>query len=108
MGYSLNMFTWKILETFGDEQKITKVRYLLKAQDEKNIVETEGYHSYSENSVNKPYDQIREEDLIRWLEQDTTKDEINPIKLNLINQLEALKISKKVALPWEANSFTIE
>ncbi len=102
------MFTWKILETFGDEQKITKVRYLLRIENEENFVETEGYHSFSEGVVCKPYEEIREEDLIRWIDQDTIKDEINPIKLNLENQLKALKISKKIALPWEANTFTIE
>jgi len=45
-------YTWSILEVFGD-QTITKVRYLLKAQDETNIVKTEGYHEYSEELVSK-------------------------------------------------------
>ena len=99
-------FTWSILEIFGD-QTITKVRYLLKAQDEQNTIETEGYHSYHEGSVCKPLSEIKEEDLIRWLDQDTTKDEVNIIKLNLENQLETLKTNKKVAFPWEAETFTI-
>jgi DNA replication protein DnaD len=99
-------YTWSILEVFGD-QTIAKVRYLLKAEDESNTVETEGYHSYFEGSVCKPLSEIKEEDLIRWLDQDTTKDEINIIKLNLEKQLEALKTSKKIAFPWEADTFTI-
>ena len=99
-------YTWTILEVFGD-QTITKVRYLLKAEDESNTVETEGYHSYFEGSVCKPFDEIKEEDLIRWLDQDTTQDEVNIIKLNLKKQLEALKTSKKIDFPWEANTFTI-
>ena len=102
----MTTYKWSILEVFGD-QTITKVRYLLKAQDESNIVETEGYHSYFEGSVCKPFDEIKEEDLIRWLDQDTTKDEVNIIKLNLEKQLEALKTSKKIEFPWEANTFTI-
>jgi len=102
----MTTFNWTILETFGDET-ITKVKYFLKAQDEQNTVETEGYHSYFEGSVCKPLSEIKEEDLIRWLEQDTTQDDINIIKLNLVNQLEALKISKKIAFPWEAETFTI-
>lgn len=100
-------YKWSILEVFGD-QTITKVRYLLKAQDEQNTVETEGYHKFSEGMVCKPFDEIKEEDLIRWIEQDTTKDEINPIKSNLEKQLEALKNSKKVNFPWEINTFTVE
>jgi hypothetical protein len=99
-------YQWSILEAFGD-QTIVKVRYLLKAQDESNTVETEGYHSYFEGSVCKPFDEIKEEDLIRWLDQDTTQDEVNIIKLNLKKQLEALKTSKKIEFPWESNTFTI-
>jgi hypothetical protein len=99
-------YTWSILETFGNEN-ITKVRYLLKAQDEQNAVETEGYHEYSEGLVCKHLSKIKESDLIGWLESDTIKDDVNAIKLNLENQLEALKTSKKIAFPWEAETFTI-
>jgi hypothetical protein len=99
-------YKWSILEIFGD-QTIAKVRYLLKAQDEQNTVETEGYHEYSEGLVCKPLSEIKEENLIIWLEQDTTQDDVNIIKLNLENQLEALKTSKKIAFPWEAETFTI-
>ena len=99
-------YKWSILETFGD-QTITKVRFLLKAQDEQNTVETEGEHIYLEGSVCKPLSEIKEEDLTRWLEQDTTKNDVNIIKLNLENQLETLKTSKKIAFPWEAETFTI-
>jgi hypothetical protein len=102
------IFKWEILEVFGD-QTITKVRFLLKAQNEQNIVETEGYHQFSEGAVCKPFGEIKEEDLIRWLDQDTTKDEINIIKLNLEKQLESLKSSSdKASFPWLANTFTIK
>ena len=99
-------YQWSILETFGNET-ITKVRYLLKAQNESNTVETEGYHTYFEGSVCKPLSEIKEENLIAWIEKDTTQNDINIIKLNLENQLEALKTSKKIAFPWEAETFTI-
>jgi hypothetical protein len=100
-------YTWSILEVFGD-QTIAKVRFLLKAQNETNTVETEGYHQFSEGAVCKPFAEIKEEDLIRWLDQDTTKDEVNIIKLNLEKQLESLKNSDKAEFPWLANTFTIE
>jgi hypothetical protein len=100
-------YQWQILEIFGN-QDISKVRFLLKAQNETNTVETEGYHQFSEGVVCKPFAEIKEEDLIRWLEQDTTKDEINIIKLNLEKQLESLKSSDKASFPWLANTFTIE
>jgi hypothetical protein len=100
------IFNWTILETFGDET-ITKVRYLLKAQDEQNTVETEGNHEFSKGVVCKPLSEIKESDLIGWIESDTTQDDVNLIKLNLENQLKALKTSKKMAFPWEAETFTI-
>ena len=101
------IYKWSILEVFGD-QTIARVRYLLKAQNEQNSVETEGYHQFSEGVVCKPFDEIKEEDLIRWLDQDTTKNEVNIIKLNLDKQLESLKSSDKANFPWLANTFTIE
>jgi hypothetical protein len=101
-------YQWTIMEIFGD-QTITKVRFLLKAQNETNSVETEGYHEFSEGAVCKPFDEIKEEDLIRWLDQDTTKDEINIINLNLLKQLESLKSTRDRAnLPWNANPVRIE
>tara|TARA_R110000868_G_scaffold208496_2_gene457937 strand:- start:2868 stop:3179 length:312 start_codon:yes stop_codon:yes gene_type:complete len=103
----MTTYKWSILEVFGN-QTITKVRYLLKAQNETNTVETEGYHSYFEGSVCKPLDEIKEEDLIRWLDQDTTQNEVNLIKLNLEKQLESLKNNDKADFPWLANTFIIE
>jgi hypothetical protein len=100
-------YKWSILEVFGD-QTIAKVRFQLKAQDEQNTVETEGYHEFSEGVVYKPFAETKEEDLIRWLDQDTTKNEVNIIKLNLEKQLESLKSSDKANFPWLANTFTIE
>jgi hypothetical protein len=100
-------YTWSILEIFGD-QTIAKVRYLLKAQDEQNTVKTEGYHEYSEGLVSKSLSEIKEQDLIGWLVSDTTQDGLNPIKLNLENQLKSLKIDQKIDFPWENNTFTAE
>jgi hypothetical protein len=99
-------YNWSILEIFGD-QTISKVRYLLKVQDEQNTVETEGEHTFLEGTIIKPVSEIKEDDLTRWIEQDTTQDEVNIIKLNLEKQLEALKTSKKIEFPWETNTFTI-
>ena len=100
-------FTWKILEVFGN-QTISTVHYLLEVQDGENTVQTEGYHEFSEGVVSKPFEEIKEEDLIRWLDKDTTKNEVNIIKSNLEKQLESLKSSDKADFPWLANTFTIE
>ena len=99
-------FKWTILETFGNET-ITKVRYLLKAQDETNTVETEGEHTFIEGTIIEPLSSIKEQDLISALIKDTTQDEVNLIKLNLESQLESLKTRKKIELPWEDDTFNI-
>jgi hypothetical protein len=99
-------FKWTILETFGNET-ITKVRYLLKAQDETNTVETEGEHTFLEGTIIEPLSSIKEQDLISALIKDTTQDEVNLIKLNLESQLESLKTRKKIELPWEDDTFNI-
>jgi hypothetical protein len=99
-------YKWSILEIFGD-QTIAKVHYLLKAQDEQNTVETEGEHTFLEGTIIKPLSEIKEDDLTRWIEQDTTQEEVNLIKSNLENQLKALKTSKKIDFPWETNTFNI-
>lgn len=101
-------YTWKVLEIFVLNNDAIKVRYLLKAQDESNTVETEGYHEFSEDLVSKPISEIKESDLIGWLESDTIKDGVNLIKLAVENQLKALKSTQKIDFPWEASTFTIE
>ena len=101
-------YTWKILEVFSEGENLKEVKFLLKAENGTNTVETEGYHKFFEGTIAKPYSEIKEEDLIRWIEQDTTKDDVNIIKLNLEKQLEALKNSKKSEFPWLVNTFTIE
>lgn len=101
-------YQWSILEVFSVNENVKEVHFLLKAQNETNTVETEGYHCFSEGIIAKPYSEIKEEDLIRWLDQDTTKDDVNIIKLNLEKQLETLKNSKKSEFPWLVNTFTIE
>jgi len=101
-------YQWSILKVFSENEKIIEVQFLLKAQNETNTVETQGYHSFSEGTIVKPYSEIKEEDLIRWLDQDTTKDDVNIIKSNLDKQLEALNNSKKSEFPWLVDTFTIE
>jgi len=99
------MFTWKILEIF-DQAK--SVKYRLSATDGKNTLDTEGNHIFAVGTVNLPFLEIKEANLIDWLEKDTTCNDINLIKLNLEKQLKELENSQKVEFPWLANTFTVE
>ena len=101
------MFTWKALELYADGNKLIAVRYLLSATDGTNTVESEGKHTFSDGIANKLLDQIVESDIVQWLEKDTTKDNVNLIKLAVENQLNAINNAKQVDFPWLAGTFTI-
>jgi hypothetical protein len=101
-------FEWKIIQVLSKDEILKQVKYELKATEGEYFVVTEGYHSFSEGVVYKPFSEIKEEDLIRWLDKDTTKDEVNIIKLNLEKQIEYLKSNEKADFPWLANTFIME
>jgi hypothetical protein len=91
-----NMFTWKILELFAD---CKGVKYFASATDDKNIVEAEGNCYFREGIVNLPFDQIKEQNLIDWIDKE-------PIELNLQAQLQAMDSDKTIKFPWLADTFT--
>ena len=101
-------YSWKFLELFADENKLISVRYLLTGTDSQVTVGSEGKHIFSEGTVNKSLDQIVETDLIQWIEKDTTKNDVNTIKLAIESQITSLESNQKVDFPWLAGTFTIE
>jgi hypothetical protein len=102
------MFTWKILELFANGQELESVKYNLSATDGKNTIHTEGYHVFLKGFIKKTLAEIKESDLIGWLETDTTKDDVNAIKLNLETQLKNLEKEQKIDFPWLVDTFTVE
>jgi len=92
------IFTWKILELFAD---CKGVKYYVEATDGKNTVEGEGNVFFDENKVNLPLDQIKEQNLIDWIDKDA-------IKSNLETQLQAMDSDKKIEFPWLVDTFTPE
>ena len=102
------MFTWKFLELFANNDKLTAVRYLLSGTDGKVTVSSEGRHEFNDKTVNKSLSETVESDIVQWIEKDTTIDDVNPIKLAIENQLKNLETSQKVDFPWLSGTFTIE
>jgi len=90
------MFTWKILELFAD---CKGVKYYVKATDKQNSVEHKGNYWFPEGKVNLPFDQIKEQNLIDWIDKDA-------IESNLQAQLQAMDSDKKIEFPWLADTFT--
>jgi len=97
-------FTWKVFKVFAEGEKIIAVHYGLSISDNEHSVEAEGNHTFKEGTVNMPYEDIKEYNLFDWLNKEITED--NPIKLNLVNQLNMLKKPQNNKLPWLANTFT--
>jgi len=89
-------YNWKILELFAD---CKGVKYFASASDDKNTVETEGNYEFSEGVVNLPFEQIKEQNLIDWIDK-------QPVESNLQAQLKAMDSDKKVEFPWLADTFT--
>jgi len=90
------MFNWKILELFAEAKG---VKYLASITDGTNTVETEGNYIFSEGTVNLPFEQIKEVNLIDWIAKDA-------IKSNLEAQLQVMDSDNKVEFPWLADTFT--
>jgi len=101
-------YQWKILEVFAHDGLITHVRYHLTAIDGEHQVNTEGTHYFKDQTIKKPFEEVKESDICSWIDQDTIQEDISSIKLNLADQIELLKNNKKVEFPWLANTFTID
>jgi hypothetical protein len=101
-------YKWKILSITNEGDLVTSAHYLLSATDGQNTVETEGNYFFEGKEVKIALSELREQIIINWIVDETTKDEVCSIKSNLDNQLEALKSQKSSGLPWLANTFTPE
>lgn len=97
-------FNWTL---FGITENCTSAEYLLSASDGINSVESFGNHVFKDGTVTIPFSQITEQNIIEWINKDLTQDGVNPLKLNLENQLNALKNNKKVDFPWLTGTFTL-
>ena len=86
----------KILEVHADGEVITHVRYYA----EKNGVETEGYCHFPEPSAKTPFADIKEEDVIGWVQ--------SHIGAQLEAQLDAQAPKQtQVVAPWLPQVFTV-
>lgn len=99
------IFKWKILDISADGELITHAKYYVSATDEENTVETEGNWWFSDKILKKPFKDVTEQDIVSWIEQETTQNDVNIIKSRLEEQLNSLN-TKKAILPWMPQVFT--
>ena len=97
----MNNYEWKITEISTDNEIITHAKYHVIAKDEQNSVETEGNWWFSDKTLNIPLENVKEEDIVEWIEKEATVNGECHILANLDKQLTALANNKKQQLPWQ-------
>jgi hypothetical protein len=101
------MYTWKINKVSADGELITHAHYEVTANDGEYLAKVAGNHWFSDKILKKPFNQVTETDIAGWIEQETTINNENLIKLDLQKQLEAQKQDSSVALPWLPKTFKL-
>jgi hypothetical protein len=102
-------FIWKILEVSAKEGVITHARYHVIATQEDISVETEGNWYFDCPTEKVPFEQVTEEMIANWIENEAIRDGQCHIKLNIENQINNLKEHKTAIAPWLLkDTFTVE
>ena len=101
-------YVWKIEELSAENGLITHVKYRCTVSDEGQSVATEGNWWFNEPKIKVPFEQVSEEMVAGWIEQEAVKDGVCHIKSRLEEQLKALEANKPVVAPWLPQIFTPE
>jgi hypothetical protein len=99
-------YKWSILDISAKDGLIIHAKYKVSLTDQDQTVETEGNWWFNGTEIKVPFDQVTEEMVASWIEQETMKDGTNLIKSRLEEQLNAIKNSKTVVAPWLPQVFT--
>ena len=98
--------TWKILEISAENGLITHAKYSVMLSNENHSVETEGNWWFESPSLIVPFEEVTEEMVASWIEQETMKDGVNLIKSRLEEQLTQLDKQDTIVAPWLPQVFT--
>ena len=99
-------YKWSILDISAKDGLITHAKYKVSLTDQDQTVETEGNWWFNGLEVKVPFEQVTEEIVASWIEQETMKDGINLIKSRLEEQLNELNKQNTVVAPWLPQVFT--
>lgn len=101
------MFEWKITEIQATDGLITQAKYHVTLSEEGKSVETEGHWKFGDPVLAVPFDQVTEQTVAGWIQQEAIQYGKNIIESRLTEQLEALK-TPKVLPPWVPQVFTLD
>jgi hypothetical protein len=101
----MTIFTWKILQTTSIGENLKSVHYLVKAENEGKVVESQG-HADVDGKIDIPYKQIKELDIINFLKEMYMQDDPKSLKSCLQEQLNYLKNEVNTDFPWAKQVFT--
>jgi len=101
-------YKWSISKISATDGLITHAHYKCVLTDDDLSVETEGNWWFNEPKIKVPFEQVSEEMVVGWIEQEAVKDGVCHIKSRLEEQLKALEAHKPVVAPWLPQVFTPE
>jgi len=93
---------FKIISIETDGDLITHAEFFVSLTDGTNTVEQQGTHQFANPVMKTPLNEVKEQNIIDWIIQETTQDNVNIIQSNLEKQLVQVE---KTALPWVFNTF---
>lgn len=99
------MFDWKITQISAENDLISHAHYICKLVQEPYEVKTEGNWYFSNK---KPINQVQEQEIASWIEQESMQNGVSTIKLRLLEQMKALENKQSVALPWLPKTFKLK
>jgi len=101
-------YVWKIEELTAQDGLITHAKYRCTVSENGQSVSTEGNWWFNEPKIKVPFEQVSEEMVAGWIEQEAVKDGVCHIKSRLEQQLKALEAHKPVVAPWLPQVFKPE
>jgi hypothetical protein len=101
------MMTWEIRSIGAKDGVIKSAYYYCKLSQDGVEVETEGNWKFSDPEGNMtPYEEVTQQMVIDWINQDAIRDGKNLITSRLEEQLAALQDQTPVVAPWLPQVYT--
>jgi hypothetical protein len=104
----MTVFIWKISEITSEDGAITHAKYHVTAEDNGDIVETEGHWWFNDKAVKTPFNEVTQTDVAAWIEKETTQNGVNSIKSQLQSQMDYIKKGVNNELPWGNQVFKVK